>query len=116
MLKDTDRYKQTAQAHFTNGDYKRKPKRSYKDITVFISVFFIGLLMILGFAKILSPNVDVEIADNDEYSDFADELPAGSVDERLKKMKVWLLMIKCSLRNWMKRLSYLLNQRKQPEK
>jgi cell division protein FtsN len=87
MLKDTDRYKQTAQAHFTNGDYKRKPKRSYKDITVFISVFFIGLLMILGFAKILSPNVDVEIADNDEYSDFADELPAGSVDERLKHIQ-----------------------------
>ena len=87
MLKDTDRYKQTAQAHFTNGDYKRKPKRSYKDITVFISVFFIGLLMILGFAKILSPNVDVEIADSDEYTDFADELPAGSVDERLKHIQ-----------------------------
>ena len=89
MLKNTDRYKREGETHFANSDYKKKPaKRSYKDITVFISVFFIGLLIILGFAKILSPNVDVEIADNEEYSEFEDEEPAGSVDERLKHLQM----------------------------
>ncbi len=90
MLKDTDRYKKEGETHFANNEYKRKKpvKQSNKDIIVFISVFLIGLLIILGFAKILSPNVDVEIADNDEYSEFEDELPAGSVDERLKHLQM----------------------------
>jgi cell division septation protein DedD len=89
MLKNTDRYKKDDETHFANSEYKKKsPKKSYKDITVFISVFFIGLLIILGFAKILSPNVDVEIADNEEYSEFNDEEPAGTIDERLKKLQM----------------------------
>ena len=90
MLKDTDRYKKENEIHFTNNEYKRKKpvKQSNKDVVVFISVFLIGLLIILGFAKILSPNVDVEIADNEEYSEFEDELPAGSVDERLKHLQM----------------------------
>lgn len=89
MLKDTDRYKKESDAHITN-EYKRKrkSKHSYKDIMVFVSVFVIGLLIILGFAKILSPNVDVEIADNEEYSELEDEEPAGSIDERLKKLQM----------------------------
>ena len=89
MLKDTDRYKKEDDTRIAN-EYKRKRKlkRSYRDITVFISVFIIGLLIILGFAKILSPNVDVEIADNEEYSELEDEEPAGSIDERLKKLQM----------------------------
>lgn len=90
MLKNTDRYKREDEIHFSNSEYKRKkaPKRQYKDITVFISVFLIGLLIILGFAKILSPNVDVEIADNEEYSEFeGDDLASGTIDERLKRLQ-----------------------------
>lgn len=90
MLKDTDRYKREDETHFANSEYKRKKpmKRSYKDITVFLSVFIIGLLIILGFAKILSPNVDVEIAGEDEYSELEEEEPVGSVDERLKHLQM----------------------------
>lgn len=90
MLKNTDRYKQEDEIHFSNSEYKQKkaPKRQYKDITVFLSVFLIGLLIILGFAKILSPNVDVEIADNEEYSELeGDDLINGTIDERLKHLQ-----------------------------
>lgn len=90
MLKDTDRYKREDEMHFANSEYKRKKpvKRTYKDITVFLAVFLIGLLIILGLAKILSPNVDVEIAGQDEYADFEEDEPVGSVDERLKHLKI----------------------------
>lgn len=74
--------------HFSYDDYRKKVKRgSYKDLTVFISVLVIGILIFLGFAKIFSPNVDVSIADNEEFADFEDETPQGSVDERLKHLK-----------------------------
>ena len=75
--------------HFSYDDYRKKVKRSgsYKDITVFLSVLVIGILIFLGFAKIFSPNVDVSIADNEEYADYEDDTPQGSVDERLKHLQ-----------------------------
>ena len=50
MLKETDKY--DSSAHFTYNDYKEKPKKvPIKDLTIFASVFIIGVLIILGFAK-----------------------------------------------------------------
>lgn len=92
MLKETDKYDNTA--HFSYNDYKKKVKKGpNRDMTVFVSVFIIGLLIILGFAKILSPNVDVGISDDDtEVSSTVDDdntdSSSGSViDDRLKKLK-----------------------------
>lgn len=78
--------------HFTSyNDYRKKTgKRTHKDLSVFISVLVIGILIFLGFAKILSPNVDVGIADNDdeEVSQFDDENEnSSSVDERLQNLQ-----------------------------
>ena len=74
--------------HFSYENYRKKIKKNfYKDIIVFISVLIIGVLIFLGFAKILSPNVDVEIADNNEYTDYEDDTFQGTVDERLKKLQ-----------------------------
>lgn len=93
MLKNTGRAKskseqQNDETHFSYKDYRKKvKKRPYRDITVFISVLIIGVLIFLGFAKILSPNVDVEIAGKDEYLQYEDEPPAGTVDERLKHLQ-----------------------------
>ena len=51
MLKDTDRYENTS--HFTYSDYKRKVKKSpNKDLTIFVSVFIVGVLIILGLSLI----------------------------------------------------------------
>lgn len=91
MLKETDKYDNTA--HFSYSDYKRKVKKGpNKDMTVFVSVFIIGLLIILGFAKILSPNVDVGISDDTEVSATADDdaiedNSASVIDDRLKKLQ-----------------------------
>ncbi len=87
MLKNTDRYNNPT--HFSYKDYKQKVnKKSNKDITIFISVFIIGVLIILGFAKILSPNVDVGIADESEYSQQDDDMAKTIVDERLKNLQM----------------------------
>ena len=94
MLKNTSNAKANKETsngektHFSYDEYRRKvTKHSYKDLTVFISVLVIGILIFLGFAKILSPNVDVEIGDNEEYTEFEDEGIQGSVDERLKHLR-----------------------------
>lgn len=88
MLKDTDKYENTA--HFSYGECKRKPKKApNKDVMVFTSVFFIGVLIILGFAKILSPNVDVEISNNDEIAEVTDDESSTSViDDRLRRLQL----------------------------
>ncbi|MBQ8460620.1 SPOR domain-containing protein [bacterium] len=90
MLKDTDKFETSS--HFSYNDYKKKVhKAPNKDVMVFASVFFIGVLIILGFAKILSPNVDVGITTDNEIASFEDEedTTTGSViDERLRNLKL----------------------------
>jgi len=91
MLKDTDKYENSA--HFTYSDYKRKVKKSpNKDMMIFISVFIVGVIIILGFARVLSPNVDVGIHVDDETAmsdDASDINDAGSViDDRLKRIQM----------------------------
>lgn len=91
MLKDTDKFETSS--HFTyNNEPERKPKKAQNtDMMIFVSVFIIGVLIILGFAKILSPNVDVGISVQDEAaSQFGDEDDSTSVaiDERLHNLKL----------------------------
>lgn len=87
MLKDTEK-KENNSTHFTYNDYKDKVNKTpkNKDFMVFISVFLIGVLIILGFAKILSPNVDVGIANDEEFSQAEDSL-TGAIDERLRSLQ-----------------------------
>ena len=88
MLRENKKYNNDS-THFSYSDYRQKvKKRGNKDITIFISVFIIGLLMILGFVKILSPNVDVGIASEEEYTQYEDDTDyRSSVDSRLKKFQ-----------------------------
>ena len=90
MLKDTDKYE--ASSHFSYNEYKRKTKRGpNKDVLVFVSVFIVGLLIILGFAKILSPDIDVSISVNDETTISQDDdnsSVSSAIDERLRKLKM----------------------------
>lgn len=88
MLKDIDKY--DTSAHFTYKEYKKKVKRTpNKDIMVFASVFIIGVFMILGFVKILSPNVDVGITNDNEIASYDDADSNSSViDERLRSLKL----------------------------
>lgn len=92
MLKETDKYDNSS--HFTYSDYRKKVKKSpNKDVTIFISVFIIGVLIILGFAKILSPNVDVSITNENEITSSADDMDDDTtsnsvIDDRLKNIQM----------------------------
>lgn len=89
MLKDTDKYETSA--HFSYNQYKKKVKKSpNKDLVVFSSVFIIGVLILLGFARILSPNVDVGISDENEIaaSTVDEETTPSAIDERLKHIQM----------------------------
>ena len=94
MLKNTGRSKinkeklSDAETHFSYENYRKKVKKNpHKDFLVFLSVLMIGILIFLGFAKILSPNVDVEIGGKDDYSTIEEEVSQGKIDERLKQLQ-----------------------------
>jgi cell division protein FtsN len=88
MLKDKNSIDETS-SHFSYNDYKKKVKKSpNQDMLIFTSIFIVGVLIILGFAKILSPNVDVGITVDDEISNIDDDENVSSViDERLQRLK-----------------------------
>jgi len=87
MLKNTDKYEDTT--HFSYNEYKRKTNKApNKDLTVFISVFIVGVLIILGFAKILSPNVDVAISVDDGVNSSDESGVVSVVDDRLRSLKM----------------------------
>lgn len=92
MLKNADKYETSS--HFSYNDYKKKVKKSpNSDLMVFVSVFIIGLLIILGFAKVLSPNVDVGINVDDEVASVADDADNENtspmaIDERLRRIQM----------------------------
>ena len=89
MLKDTEKYR--SQTHFSNNNLPPKMARrgsGNRDLTIFISVFVIGVLIILGFAKILSPNVDVGIAADEEFMNLEENTTQSVIDERLRKLQL----------------------------
>ena len=91
MLKDTDKFETSSHFSYNEQPRKKTKKAPNSDIMVFVSVFIIGVLIILGFAKILSPNVDVAISVQDEtVSQYDDESNSSSVaiDERLHRLKL----------------------------
>ena len=60
-------------------------KNPNEGLILFVSAFFVMLLIFLGVAKQLSPDVDVTIADNnEEFTDIA----RGNVDERLRMIQM----------------------------
>lgn len=89
MLKDTDKY--STKSHFSYDDYPKNQPKQNKDLMIFISVFIAGVLVILGFAKIMSPNVDVGISTNNEmnsqYEEEDESTSAVGIDDRLKNIK-----------------------------
>lgn len=87
MLKNAERSE--VSSHFTYEEYKRKVKKGpNKDILIFLSVFVFGLVVLLGFAKVLSPNVDVAINVDNEVVTEDEEARMAAIDERLRHLKM----------------------------
>ena len=89
MLKDTDKYENDYNSLYIQRIQKKVKRTPNKDVMIFASVFIIGVLIILGFAKILSPNVDVGITvDNEIASSVEDESTGSVIDDRLKRFQL----------------------------
>lgn len=74
--------------HISYKDYQKKvTKNPNEGIAIFVSAFFILLLLFLGIAKQISPEIDVSIGDdNAKISQEEDE--KSVVDERLKLLQM----------------------------
>lgn len=73
-------------SHISYKEYQKKvTKNPNEGIIIFVSAFFILLLLFLGIAKQISPEVDVSIGDDSAVTNEA--LDKASVDERLKLLK-----------------------------
>lgn len=76
-------------SHISYKEYQKKvTKNPNEGIIIFVSAFFILLLLFLGIAKQISPEVDVSIGDeNNAVTSSDSELDKSSVDERLKLLQ-----------------------------
>lgn len=70
-------------SHISYKEYQRKVNEKPKDgIIIFVSAFFILLLLFLGIAKQITPDVDVTISDENSKD------TKSEVDERLKILQM----------------------------
>ena len=83
----TDREKTEKATHISYKEYKQKLNSNPNEgLVLFVSAFFVMLLLFLGVVKQLSPDVDVAIEDNSEVA--VEEVERGNVDERLKMIQM----------------------------
>ena len=72
-------------SHISYKEYQKKvTKKPNEGIIIFVSVFFILLLLFLGIAKQLSPEIDVAIGDDENATATEDVADKTNVDDRLK--------------------------------
>ena len=74
--------------NLTYKDYKinMQKKRKQQNIMMFLSVFAVLLLIFLGVARLMSPDVDISIGDDSQKTNYEDEYRRG-VDSRLKALQ-----------------------------
>jgi len=78
-----------APSHINYKEYQKKVvKKKNESAIMFISAFFVMLLLFLGIAKQISPDVDVVIGDDENATDNSAQYTKSSVDERLKLIQM----------------------------
>lgn len=74
-------------SHISYKEYQKKvTKKPNEGIVIFVSAFFILLLLFLGIAKQLSPEIDVAIGDDDNATS-KESVDKTSVDDRLRLLQ-----------------------------
>lgn len=75
-------------SHISYKEYQKKvTKKPNEGIIIFVSAFFILLLLFLGIAKQLSPEIDVSIGEDENQTATEDVTDKTSVDDRLKLLQ-----------------------------
>ena len=76
-------------AHISYKEYQTKAtKKPSENMATFVSAFFILLLLFLGIAKQISPEVDVTIGDENSVTSESEGIDKIGVDERLKLLQM----------------------------
>lgn len=76
-------------AHISYKEYQKNiNKNPNEGIAIFVSAFFILLLLFLGIAKQISPDVDVTIGDDKDMKSETLGIDKSEVDERLKLLQM----------------------------
>ncbi len=76
-------------SHISYKEYQKKVSKNPNDgIAMFVSVFFILLLLFLGIAKQISPDIDVSIGSDDNAESETMGINKSEVDERLKLLQI----------------------------
>ena len=77
------------QNHISYKEYQKKiSKNNNEGIAIFVSAFFILLLLFLGIAKQISPDVDVTIGDDSVADSETFGIEKSNIDERLKLLQM----------------------------
>ena len=76
-------------SHISYKEYQKKVNKNPNDgIAMFVSVFFILLLLFLGIAKQISPDIDVSIGGDDNAESETMGINKSEVDDRLKLLQM----------------------------
>ena len=74
-------------SHISYKDYKKLINRNPKQgLIMFATAFFVLLIIFLGFAKMMSPDVDITLGD--ETAQTEETISGGAVDNRLKEIQM----------------------------
>ena len=83
-----DENAQKKKNHKSYKEYKQKLESNPNEgLILFVSAFFVMLLIFLGVVKQLSPDIDVSIGDNQEIA-AEDDMDRTNVDDRLKAIQM----------------------------
>ena len=75
--------------HISYKEYQKKLNKKPSDsMAIFVSTFFILLLLFLGIAKQISPEIDVSIGDNEKTENETVGVEKNEVDERLRLLQM----------------------------
>lgn len=87
IYEDEEKYEKEKPSHVSYKEYKKRLESNPNEgLILFISAFFVMLLIFLGTVKQLSPDVDVSIGDNSDTS--VEDVEKGSVDDRLRLIQM----------------------------
>ena len=87
-MMDYESQQQNNTSHISYKDYKKILKTNKKQgLKLFLGAFFVLLLIFLGFAKMMSPDVDITLGDEPVYEED-DDSRRGEVDDRLRELQM----------------------------